>query len=360
MSLREHTAVGARGAVPVNWSLVIGLATAFVLAAALLAFVWLLARPLAILVLAFTIAQALSTVVDWLELRMPRAAAVVLVYLALFAGLGFLAAAIFPMVLTEARSLVGRAPELMDRLVSTASGWTGLPSAQVEQSVRTWMTQTRSGAFQIPAVTVSALFELLLIAFLSLYLLLAGPKLRRFTLSLMPPARRRRASRLMTRMGHAMGGYIRGAGMDGMVIAALTWAALAIVGLPHAPIFAVLAGVGEFVPYVGPIVAAVPAIAVALMESPTQGLIVAAVYVGLQQIDSHLIVPHIMRSQTDIHPALVIFALAAGLSLGGVLGAVVAIPLFAAARVLVVDLAAPALRRHLRARRSATALRRTA
>jgi predicted PurR-regulated permease PerM len=228
------------------------------------------------------------------------------------------------------------------------SNWTGLSAAQLQQSSAAAIARVRDMLFQLPAITIAALFEALLVVFLSLYLLLAGPSLQRFVLSMVPRSRQARARRLIGHVGHAMGGYIRGAALDGLVMATLTWIALTAIGVEYAPVFAVLAGFGEFIPYIGPIVAALPAIAVALLDAPAQGLIVAAAYVGLQQIDSHLIVPNIMRTQTDVHPAMVIFAVAAGFSLGGVLGAIVAIPLFAALRVLLVFHGAPVLRRYVR------------
>jgi predicted PurR-regulated permease PerM len=322
-----------------------------------LGLIWLLARPLAIFVLAFTIAQALSPLVDWLAVRIPRLSrtgAVVLVYLTILGVLALLVSLLLPTIATEGRQLTDRAPELIDRALRWASGWTGLSTDQLQQSSVDWLTRARSTLVQIPAVTISALFEMVVIFFLSLYLLMAGPDLRRFVLSLLPRRHCARAKRLMTRMGRAMGGYVRGAAMDGAVMAVLTWIALAVIGVPFAPVFALFAGFAEFVPYVGPILAALPAIGVAAVESPTRALVVAATYLTLQQIDSHLIVPNIMRSQTKVHPALVILALASGFAVGGVLGAIVSIPLFAAARVLLVYAIAPALRRRARRTHLAT------
>lgn len=332
-----------------------GPALAIVAGFGLLATLWLLARPLAMLALAFTIAQALSTVVDVLDRRMPRAAAVALVYAVLVLGLAAIAWVALPGVLSEARSLAERGPQLANQLFATLSRWTGLSAVQLEQSVVASLSHTRAALMQIPVVTISAVFDILLIAFLSLYLLMAGPALRTFTLSLVAPHRRPRAKRLLMRMGHAMGGYIRGAAIDGAIMGTLTWIALTIIGVPYAPVFGLLALLGEFVPYIGPILAALPAIAVALSDSSSQAVTVLITYVVLQQVDSQLIVPNIMRTQTRIHPALVIFALAGGFYVGGVLGAIVAIPLFAALRVLVVYVVAPAIRRRSRRGRLRTA-----
>jgi len=95
---------------------------------------------------------------------------------------------------------------------------------------------------------------------------------------------------------------------------------------------------------VGPIFAAIPAIAIALVDSPQQAIIVTIFFIALQQLESNLLVPFIMRQQADVPPLLSLFALLAGSALGGLLGAIIAIPLAGALRVLVVQVLAPAER----------------
>lgn len=87
-----------------------------------------------------------------------------------------------------------------------------------------------------------------------------------------------------------------------------------------------------------------PAVGVALLDSPTQAVVVVGLYLIAQQIEINLLVPHLMRSQANIPPVLAIFALIAGNSLGGILGALIAIPLAGTLRVLTVLLVTPAIR----------------
>ncbi len=108
---------------------------------------------------------------------------------------------------------------------------------------------------------------------------------------------------------------------------------------------ALLAALGEFVPVVGPIAASVPAIVIALLDSPLKALLVLAFYAVVQLAESYLLLPNVMRTQSDIPPLLVLFALAAGGAIGGILGALVAIPLAGAIQVLVVRVLAPTVRR---------------
>jgi predicted PurR-regulated permease PerM len=103
--------------------------------------------------------------------------------------------------------------------------------------------------------------------------------------------------------------------------------------------------VTRVLPVIGRWIGAMPAVAVALLTDPVQALMVLVFFVAFDQIDAHLVLPNLMRQQTDIPPLLVIFALLAGGFVGGVLGAMVAIPIAGALRVLVLREVAPAVRR---------------
>ena len=98
------------------------------------------------------------------------------------------------------------------------------------------------------------------------------------------------------------------------------------------------------VPYIGPVLAAIPAIAVGALHSIQRAIVVALSYLVLQQIENCTVTPNVMHSQTDIRPATVIVAITPGYAIGGILGASAAIPIFAAARVLLNHVIAPAVR----------------
>ena len=137
---------------------------------------------------------------------------------------------------------------------------------------------------------------------------------------------------------------MRGEVLSGIVVGALAYAGLVIIGVPFALVLALLATVGELVPVVGPIAAAVPAVIIAFLEGPTQGIMVVVFYGVLQQVESNIILPNVMRHQAHLPPLLTILALFAGAEIGGVLGAILAVPLAGALKVLVLRLVVPAVR----------------
>ena len=112
---------------------------------------------------------------------------------------------------------------------------------------------------------------------------------------------------------------------------------LYLMGVPFFWVLALIAGIGEMIPIVGPILSAVPAIIVALSVSPALALAVILFFVGQQQLENHLLVPKIMQRQVGISPVFVIISLLIGGSLLGILGAILAVPTAAIIQVLLQD-----------------------
>jgi predicted PurR-regulated permease PerM len=142
-----------------------------------------------------------------------------------------------------------------------------------------------------------------------------------------------------------MGGYVRGILIEALLITVIVFVGLWLLGVEYPLALAVLAGIGEFMPYVGPIMAAVPAVLLALLESPTLALIVLGFYVVLQLVEGYLLFPFVVGNQSEIPALLIILGLLAGGAVGGVLGALVAIPLAGALRIVVLRVIAPEIRR---------------
>jgi predicted PurR-regulated permease PerM len=126
--------------------------------------------------------------------------------------------------------------------------------------------------------------------------------------------------------------------MLGATIGTTTAIALYFLGVPYFYVLAVIAGVGEMIPVIGPVLSAVPAILVGLTVSPRTALAVAIFWVVQQQLENHLLVPRIMSRQVGVSPVIVIAALLVGGSLLGILGAVLAVPTAAILQVVVQEL----------------------
>lgn len=153
-------------------------------------------------------------------------------------------------------------------------------------------------------------------------------------LYLVPPRHRPRAREILAQLGSTLRRWLAGRLLLMAANAALTWAGLSLLGVPLAPTLALLAGLLNFVPNVGPVAAAVPAVLVALTQSPEQALYVLVLYVALQSVDGYVFTPLVQKRTVELPPALTITAqVLFGVLLGGA-GVVLATPLTAAALVI--------------------------
>ena len=319
-------------------------ATALALAIGMLVLLWLLAQPITLILIAIIIAQALAPIVTRLERWIRRGIAVVIVYLALLLAVGGLGWLVIPPLIAEAQTLVTNVPALMDESRTWLDNLDPASASRISAAAESAVDRFSSVLLSIPFTVFSSVIDVVVVVFMSIYWLLATPALFRFALSLFPEEQRPRAGRVLDAMGQTMGGYVRATAINGVIIGVMTYVGLLVIGVEYMLVLAVLSGLGEFLPVIGPILAATPAIAVALLDSPQQAVIVTIFFILLQQLESNLLVPFIMRSQAGVPPLLSLFALLGGSTLGGILGALIAIPIAGALRVLVVRVFAPAER----------------
>jgi predicted PurR-regulated permease PerM len=304
--------------------------------------VWLMAKALALLVVAIALAEGLEPIVQWLHRRsVSRSLAVVLVYIALGVVVVAVGWLIAPVLADQMQELSRRAPELLDRAQKGLARWDQITGGRIAGALTSVASGLAGNAIRLPMLVLGALVDMVLVVFLSIYWLIGAPALKRFTLSLIPTARRARADGIMKEMGDAMGGYVRGVAINAVIMGALAWLGLSLIGVNYAVVLGVLTMLGEPIPYIGPIVIAIPVVGVALLQSTSKAIFALILYTALEQFEGHILTPNIMERQTDVPQALVIFAIAAGAALGGLLGVLAALPLAAAIRVFVIRVVAP-------------------
>ncbi len=327
------------------WRLALIATVAIFLALVLQELIWVIARPLGLLFGAVVIAQALAPSVGWLERRLPRPLAAVLVYVGLLALLAGLTWLVVPELVSQAEQLFADQPGIELRLRRFVNQWSPIGAEQVIDAAQGYLSSFSGAVALLPLTIFASLTELLLIFFLSLYWLIAQPSLRRYVLSLVPGEQRAKTGDVLTEIGQTIGGYVRGTIIDALIVAALTYVGLLVIGLQFPLVLAMIAGIGELIPVVGPILSAIPALGIALVTGDGNFMLVLGFYVALQQIESNVLVPLVMRSQAHIPPLLSLFAFFVGTAVAGVVGVLIAIPLFGALRVIVVRMLVPAERR---------------
>jgi predicted PurR-regulated permease PerM len=184
--------------------------------------------------------------------------------------------------------------------------------------------------FPFLSSTLEVLAGLLLITFIAIYIGAEPEVYHGGLLALVPHASRSRAVEVLEAVGTALRKWLLTQFIAMLSIGVIWWIALTIIGVKAALSLAVIAGLLEFVPTVGPILSAVPAVAMGFLDSPEKALLVVFVYTAIQMIEGHLLIPILMKEGVDIPPVLTLLAQAVLAYVFGFLGLVVAVPLLAA------------------------------
>lgn len=299
------------------------------------------------LLIATILATGLNPLVMFLKSHgVPRAAAVLLIYLALIVGLVALGIVVVPPIVQEIDEVLRNAPHYGDLatqfLQDLQAQFPFLPplDEQILEQVRGLGAQLGAIATQALAVArfaltlFSGLLSTLLVLLIALYLIVDGQRIRDYLISFVPTGRWPRARRVMDAIGVRMGGWLIGQVALILIVGFTSYVGLSLLGIPGAPVLALIAGIGEAIPIVGPIISAVPAVIVAFTVSPVHGALTAGLYLLIQQLENYLLVPKLMERAVNLHPLAVVLALIVGGELQGVLGAIVAVPLAAAIAVV--------------------------
>ncbi len=312
----------------------------------------LLFPPLA---LAAILVYVLNPVVTTFERRgMHRVVSTTLAYLVLGGVLVGLSIVVMPLLVAQASDLVDRIPEIAVGLQDSLNnqlGRLGLtqrvsldPQATETQTAvqqffeenREQMVELIRGAGTLVAGLVAGLVAIILAPVLAFYVLADLPRLSQGIRRLVPPASRSEVVDVTQRILRTVGAYVRGQMLVATFVAVATAIGLALIGLPFWALVGVAAGIFNLIPFVGPFVGGVLGAVVALTvgNGIGQAIAVVVVMVVVQQVDNHVITPGVLARTVHVHPVTIILALATAASLFGILGMLVAIPVLAAGKLL--------------------------
>jgi predicted PurR-regulated permease PerM len=185
---------------------------------------------------------------------------------------------------------------------------------------------------------LSQVFHLLTVGILTLYSMLAGPRILHGAALAFPPENQPQVERVVTAATARIGGYVFGNLVTSAICGAVTTVALLLLGVPYAVPLGMWAGVADLVPQVGAYLGAVPAVLVGFFQGPVKGGLVLLFFVVYQQFENYLLAPKVMQDAIDLSPAAVIVSTLVGASLAGFAGALLALPVAATLKVVVSDI----------------------
>ncbi|MFA6511562.1 MAG: AI-2E family transporter [Patescibacteria group bacterium] len=296
--------------------------------------IWLiiqLVQVVGIVFIALVLASAIDPMVDSLQKRkIPRVFAILIIYAALISVVSLVVALLVPLLTDQIQQFSSSLPNLYDRIVAGIdTNDTGLTQSIQEflNTVNSSLGKITNGVFSGLAAAFGGLFSFVGILVLTFYFALEERGLRRFIRAVSPAQYHDMLGQLLSRIQSRLGNWLRGQLLLGVIIGALSFIGLSILGVKYALLLALIAGLTEFIPYAGPIIGAVPAVLLAFADSPLKALFVIILYIVIQQLENTIIQPKIMARVTGLNAVIIIIVMLAGAKLGGLAGIILAIPM---------------------------------
>ena len=306
-----------------------------------------IATAVLVLLVGLLLAVALSGPVEALRRRkVPRAVAsvsIVVGVLALVALGGYL---FVPVIIEQIWQLVVTLPFAFSRInewfeqlaYSVGLPMSGNGSDPSLSTLISWGRRILGGALGLFGSLTTLAFGLLVAVFVPLYLTANPEPVVAWTVRLLPPAQRSRAWVILSKARRGLLNWLKGRLLSMAIVGILWTGALYVIGIPGALFLGILAGLLEFVPYVGPVVSAIPPLLLALAGDPLDALWVLLSYLVIQQVEGYLLTPLIEGRVASLHPAIVIVAVTVAGAAFGFLGVVLAVPTVVVVKVLVEEL----------------------
>lgn len=294
-------------------------------------------------------ASALTPTVDLLEkkYKMPRPLSVIIMFLALLFILGFFISQMIPLVVVQLFEL---AKTISSLLTEIGDGSLNLPFGnkiepvltsladqinkemmiqELKQAVESFATELQGFAnntFAVIKTVFDGVLNFIVVLVLTFFLVINEKAVNGFFISLFPSKHGEYIAEKIDAIQEKVGYWLRGQMVLMLVMFALSLTGLLILGIDNALTLAMMTGIAELIPVVGPVGAGIPAILIGFNESPWLAVWVLGLIILLQQIEGHILVPLVMRRAVGLNPIIIILAMLIGLETLGIVGMIMAVP----------------------------------
>ncbi|MEF3312366.1 AI-2E family transporter [Paenibacillus sp. GYB004] len=300
---------------------------------------------LAPFVIALIISYVLNPIVRLLnERKVPRTAAVLLIYAVFITSVVVVVMNLTPMFVKQLGELNEHMPELTVRAQGLFDGLNenrlvpesvrnGINNAllKAEDALSTFISNLVNGI----GSTINTLMVAFIVPFLAFYILKDYQLIEKTVLATVPRTHRKNAIKLVIDIDTALGNYIRGQFLVCLLVGLFAYLGYWLIGMPYALLLASIVAVFNIIPYLGPFFGAAPAIIMASTVSLKMVLFVVLVNFIVQILEGNVISPQVVGRTLHLHPLLIIFALLVGGKLAGIIGLILAVPVFAVLKVIV-------------------------
>lgn len=307
-------------------------------------------------ILGLVLAYVLLPLVNWLDRHMPdrlrtwrvaRPLSILLTYLVLLALLVGIFAFVVPIVVEQVNVLIDNWPTLASRVEdwgerglgwyteTIPSDWQGTIETNLKNLADDLLAAVQNGVVatvRTVSSTISFVIGLVVIPFWLFYILHDENQVKTGVLRGLPQQLRADVLCMAHLIDDVLSAYLRGQLLLVLFVGGMAMLALFIIGVPFALVLGIIAGIFEILPYVGPILGAIPAVVVALLDDPASAIWVAIAFFAIQQVENLVLVPRISGKSVQLHPAMVMVVLVVGNELAGFLGMLIAVPVTAVIR----------------------------
>jgi putative heme transporter len=305
------------------------------------------ARILVVLLVAIIVASAVRPTVLWLCKRhLPMALAILLVYAGLAFGIFLLGVVVLPPAASQFAGYLENERNLADRVIESQT-WI---QNTIQERTGTYVTLFDPQALRttigdiirqikqaVPALAGEfggLLGDFVLVFVMGVYWLTSRDQAVNFALQLFQIGRRAEVSLIITEIETSMGAYVRGIALVCLFVGLANFAILSVFGVPNAVTLGFIVGITTALPIIGGYIGAATAVLLALLSSPIHALIAFGSFVFVQQIENHYLTPRVMSRSVGLNPILIIVFLFVGFAVGGVIGALISVPIAGTINIL--------------------------
>lgn len=303
----------------------------------LFVFLYILKDVVIIFLFALILASGVSPFANWLDDRgFPRVVGVLGLYLIMLGLAVFVLSLIVPYISDDINRLTAILPKVVERVSSTLENAQQSSPQYLDflseiqnmlSGLSSYLQQASQSVVGLIVSVFGGVFSFVAILIISFYLSVTRKGVEVFLGSVIPEKYESYVISLWKRTEIKVGKWIQGQLLLGLIVGLMTYIGLSLLGVKYALLLSLIIMVLELVPMVGPVVAAIPAVFLAFLQSPTLGLWVIALYIVIQQLENHILVPVILGRTLNLNPVVIIIALLVGQQLAGIPGMILAVPI---------------------------------
>ncbi len=310
-------------------------------------FLYIIRDIIAILFASLIAAAVIDPIADWCERRhIPRTISVLAIYASMLGALIAVSVLLVPPLASQMSEFISSLGKLLSRTVDDLAVLRDVGERyglldNVEKGItalESGVTSAIKGVFSTISDVLSSIISLIVFLVISFYLVVEEGALKRMAKILAPEQYHLFLSNLLAKMQLKVGSWLRGQLLLSLIIGIMVYIGLLILGVKYALVLALLAGLLEFIPYAGPILAAIPAVLLSFSISPLKAGMVVILYFVIQQTENNILVPKVMQKAVGLNPVISVIAVLIGARIAGIMGILFAIPVVTALDVLLSEI----------------------